>query len=47
MSSPIAARSEAAEAIFRELEPLRAELGRSEDVGIPLLDRATIEFCRA
>ena len=39
--------SEAAEAIYRELEPLRAELGRAEDLGIPLIDRATIDFCRA
>jgi tetratricopeptide (TPR) repeat protein len=37
---------EAAEAIFRELEPLRAELGRAEDLGIPYLDRAAIDFCR-
>ena len=28
--------AEAAEAIYRELEPLRAELGRAEDLGLPI-----------
>ena len=37
---------EAAEAIYRQLEPLRAELGRAEDLAFPFLDRAVIDFCR-
>jgi tetratricopeptide (TPR) repeat protein len=37
---------EAAEAIYREIAPLRAELGRAEDLAWPHVDRSTIELCR-
>ena len=36
----------AAEAIYRELAPLRAEMGRAEDSGLPYLDRSLIDYCR-
>jgi tetratricopeptide (TPR) repeat protein len=37
---------EAAEAIYRELAPLRARLTRAEDLAAPIMDRALLEYCR-
>ena len=37
---------DAAEAIYGEIAPLRAELGRAEDLAWPHIDRSTIELCR-